>query len=105
MKKLNLGMITAIALLCVVLWPPKLIYTQNPFDSRKEPIVQSAGWTFLLSDPAANQKSALGMLGAGDMVHSGIDWLKLGGEIFIVCLVSGIVKFYQTRDEAINLRS
>lgn len=73
----------------MVLFPPKVIFNTNPVLNVTQS--QSAGYQFLLSDPAGEQKQAARAL-LGDEVDkyigSHIEWGKLLLQIVIVAVIT-----------------
>jgi hypothetical protein len=70
---------TAIAIIgLMILFPPKVIVQKNPI--LDQTMTQSAGYQFILSDPAGEQKAAAkAILGdkVDEFVGSSIEWSRL----------------------------
>ena len=83
--------IAAVILALMILFPPKYIVHHVPILGTTSS--QSVGYHFLLNDPAASEKAAIGE-GSDQLVSSGIEWGKLFLQIVIVAGVAyGAMRF------------
>jgi hypothetical protein len=85
----------AIVLGIMILFPPKFIEHKNPLLGITD--TQSAGYTFILSDPAGQEKAEVQQV-AGDqanqLVASGVQWGRLLLQIIVVGVAAGAATFY-----------
>ena len=97
-KKIVLAAVAIIALM--VLFPPKVIVNRNPILGQS--VAQSAGYNFILSDPAAEQKAnAKILLGdhVDEVIGSGIEWGKLLLQMVVVVGAAVVASRFLARQQ------